>query len=157
MSEQITPLAPRIPLGPVIQIGFVVHNAEAYARQWTTLFDFPPPRIVDWPPREGMTATLRGVPINLRMKIAFVETGSVQLEFIQPLEPNNIYAEFLEQHGEGLHHIMFDVDDPAGIADKLGVQIIQSGSTVKPGGSWSYLGTEHLVGFPLELRRIAPN
>lgn len=150
------PLEPRIPLGPVVQIGFVVHDAEAYARRWTTLFDFPPPRIVEWPLRDGMTATLRGAPIDLKMKIAFVETGSVQLEFIQPLEPNNLYAEFLEQHGEGMHHVMFDVADPQAIADRLGVGVLQSGDTVKPGGRWFYLDTFALLCLPVELRRPAP-
>jgi hypothetical protein len=150
------PLELRIPVGPIVQIGFVVRDAEAYARRWTTLFDFPPPRIVEWPLREGMTAVFRGAPIDLKMKIAFVETGSVQLEFIQPLEPNNLYAEFLEQHGEGMHHVMFDVADPEAIADQLGVGVLQSGDTVKPGGRWFYLDTQSLLGLPLELRRPAP-
>ena len=78
-----------------------------------------------------MTASLRGLPIDLRMKIAFVETPSIQLEFIQPLEPNNIYTEFLEQHGEGLHHVMFDTQDPEGIASRLNADVLQSGDTVK--------------------------
>lgn len=153
MTNQLTS---RISLGPVIQIGFVVRDCEAYAQRWTTLFDFPPARIVEWPPREGMTAELRGAPIDLRMKIAFVETPSVQLEFIQPLEPNNIYAEFLEQHGEGLHHIMFDTPNPETIAKQLGVGVLQSGDTVKSGGRWYYLDTLAMLGFPLELRRRAP-
>lgn len=150
------PSAPRMPIGPVLQIGFVVRDAEAYAQRWTTLFNFPPPRIVEWPLRDDMTAVLRGAPIDLKMKIAFVETGSVQLEFIQPLEPNNIYTEFLEEHGEGLHHVMFDAQHPEEIAAQIGVGILQHGSTVKPGGRWYYLDTAPLLGFPLELRRLPP-
>lgn len=144
---------PRIHLGPVVQIGFVVYDAQAAADKWTTLFDFDSVRIIDWPFRDDMHAELRGVPIDLRMRIAFVETGSVQLEFIQPLEPNNIYHEFLEQHGEGLHHILFDVPDPEDTITRLGVEVLQSGSTVRPGGKWYFLDTDKLLGFILELRK----
>ena len=147
----------RISLGPVIQVGFIVHDCEAYSQRWTTLFELPPARVVEWPLREGMTAVLRGLPIDLRMKIAFIETPNAQLEFIQPLEPNNIYAEFLDQHGEGIHHILFDVPDPEAAAARMGVDVLQSGDTVKPGGRWYFLDTLAMFGFPLELRRRAPD
>ncbi len=147
----------RTHLGPVLQIGFIVRDVEAAARRWTELFDFDSLKIVDWPLREDMRAELRGKPIDLKMRIAFIETGSVQLEFIQPLEPNNIYTEFLETRGEGLHHILFDVPDPAQVADRLGVDILQTGSTVRPGGYWAFLDTEKLLGFILELRTKPPD
>lgn len=148
--------AARIHLGPVIQIGLVVRDAEAVAARWAALFDFAPPRVVEWPLRDDMTADLRGEPIDLKMKIAFIETGSVQLEFIQPLEPNNLYQEFLDERGAGLHHILFDVDDPEAIARQLGVAILQSGSTVRRGGRWFYLDTQAVLGVPLEVRRMPP-
>lgn len=153
-SDQTMPEPkPRIHLGPVVQIGFVVRDAQATADTWTRLFDFDNMRVVDWPLREDMRAELRGIPIDLKMRIAFVETGSVQLEFIQPLEPNNIYHEFLEQHGEGLHHVLFDVDNVQETIAQLGVGVLQTGSTVRPGGQWYYLDTEKLLGFPLEVRQ----
>jgi methylmalonyl-CoA/ethylmalonyl-CoA epimerase len=156
MQGHLPETPPRIHLGPVIQIGFVVRDAQAAAKTWTTLFDFDSMRIVDWPLRDDMRAELRGRPIDLKMRIAFVETGSVQLEFIQPLEPNNIFAEFLDRDGEGLHHILFDVDDPAETIAKIGAGVLQTGSTVRPGGQWYFLDTEKLLGFPLELRQKPP-
>jgi methylmalonyl-CoA epimerase len=35
----------------------------------------------------------------------------VNLELVEPLDPQSGVAKFLEQRGEGLHHICFDVDD----------------------------------------------
>jgi hypothetical protein len=146
----------RLHLGPVVQVGIVVRDVEATAAAWAQRFDFPPPQIIDWPV-EGTgaagTGTFHGQPANFRMRIAFVETGSVQLEFIQPLEGESLYSEFLEQHGEGLHHLLFSVEDPEGIARTLEAPVLQSGgSTLFPGAIWSYLDTQELLGLMVELR-----
>lgn len=146
----------RLEIGPVTQVGIVVRDAEAMARAWTERFNFDPPKIVDWPPpgsHVGETATYHGRPANFRMRLAFVETGPVQLEFIEPLEGENIYADFLAERGEGLHHILFLVDDPQHVAEKLEVDVLQSGgSSLNPGAIWSYLDTESLLGCMIELK-----
>ncbi len=36
----------RISLGPVIQVGFIVHDCEAYSQRRTTLCELPPSRVV---------------------------------------------------------------------------------------------------------------
>jgi methylmalonyl-CoA/ethylmalonyl-CoA epimerase len=147
---------PRVDLGPIIQVGLVVRDAEAAVQAWTERFHFGPARFVDWPPEgrnlEG-TGTYRGRPGNFRMRLAFIETPSIQIEFIQPLEGDNIYSEWLEQHGEGLHHILFEVDDPEAVAAGLNVPILQSGgSTLRPGAIWTYLDTQELLGCIIEFR-----
>jgi hypothetical protein len=151
MSEQ-----PRIDLGPVVQVGIVVRDAVATANAWTERFQLAPPHIIDWPPpgrNLEETCTYRGERGDFRMRLAFVETASIQLEFIEPLEGNNIYAEFLEQHGEGLHHILFEVDDPKAVAAGLNAPILQSGgSTLRPGALWTYLDTQEILGCIVELR-----
>ncbi len=87
------------------------------------------------------------------MRLAFIETGAVQIEFIEPLEGDNIYSEFLEEKGEGLHHLLFRVADPLGVAQELEVDITQSGgSTLDPGALWAYLDTEGLLGTIIELK-----
>lgn len=141
-------------LGPVIQIGFVVRDAEAVAGRWASLFDLPAPRVVEWPLRPDMSAELRGEPIALQMKMAFVETGTMQLEFIQPLEPNNIYEEFLQTRGEGLHHVLFDMENPEALAKQIGVNILQSGSTIREGGRWFVMDTQEQLAMLLEGRRM---
>jgi len=153
MTESKSPL---VNLGPTIQVGIVVRDAEATVRAWTQRFQLGTARFVDWPPVGSdleATRTYRGQPGAFKMRLAFVETGSVQLEFIQPLEGGNIYAEFLEEHGEGLHHLLFEVDDPEAVAAGLGVKILQSGgSTLRPGALWTYLDTQEMLGCMLEFR-----
>ena len=145
----------RIKLGPVVQVGFVVRDAHATMDAWTSRFQVDPGRFIDWPPtpEAATTGTYHGGPGNFRMRLAFLELGSVQLEFIEPLEGDNIYYDFLAEHGEGLHHLLFEVDDPDAVAAGLGVKVMQSGSsTLFPGAFWSYLDTQDALAAIVELR-----
>ena len=146
----------KIELGSVVQVGIVVRDAQAAAKAWTERFALEPAQVVDWPPAGidlDAQSTFRGRPGNFRMRLAFIETGAVQIEFIEPLEGDNIYSEFLEEKGEGLHHLLFRVADPTVVAQDLGVDVLQSGgSTLDPGAVWAYLDTEELLGAIIELK-----
>ncbi|MEX1018521.1 MAG: VOC family protein [Litorilinea sp.] len=146
----------RIDLGPIVQVGIVVRDAKKALEAWTSRFVFDEPQIIDWPV-EGTdlakTATYRGRYGEFRMRLGFIHSGPVQIEFIQPLEGNNIYAEHLEKHGEGIHHLLFEVDDPKAVSDQLGAPIMQSGgSTLKEGAIWAYLDTQDVLSAIVELR-----
>jgi methylmalonyl-CoA epimerase len=43
-------------------------------------------------------------------RLAYLEAGDTTLQLVQPLRVGPL-TEFLESHGEGLHHICFAVDD----------------------------------------------
>lgn len=47
---------------------------------------------------------------NLRTAVFKVGEG-VEIELIQPTEPDSGVARFLESRGQGLHHICFEVDE----------------------------------------------
>jgi hypothetical protein len=146
----------RIDLGPIVQVGIIVHDAEAAAAAWTSRFKIPPVHIVDWPPPGKdleKSAHYHGRPANFRMRLAFIQLGPVQIEFIEPLEGENIYSDFLAEHGEGLHHILFEAEDPAAIIEGIGAPVLQSGgSTLRPGATWSYLDTQEMLKAIVELR-----
>ena len=150
----------RLELGAVVQVGIVVRDATAKAQAWTERFNLAPAHIVDWPPpgrNLEESRTLRGKQGNFRMRLAFIETGPVQLEFIQPLEGESLFSEFLAEHGEGLHHILFEVDDPRAVAAGLDVKILQSGGSVlRPGALWTYLDTQESLGCLVELKSKLP-
>jgi methylmalonyl-CoA/ethylmalonyl-CoA epimerase len=146
----------RIDLGPMVQVGIIVYDAEAAVAAWTSRFKLDPAQFVDWPipgkNQEG-TAMYHGRRGNFRMRLAFLQAGPVQIEFIQPLEGDNIYSDFLNEHGEGLHHLLFEVEDPDAVAAGLGATVLQSGgSSLRPGAIWSYLDTKEMLGAMIELR-----
>lgn len=45
------------------------------------------------------------------VKAALIHIGDTELEFIQPIKPDTGVAKFLENKGEGIHHICIEVDD----------------------------------------------
>ena len=146
----------RIDLGPIVQVGIVVYDAQAACDAWTSRFKIDPPHIVDWPvPGKNLegSATYHGKPANFKMRLAFLQLGPVQIEFLEPQEGDNIYSDFLEEHGEGLHHILFEAEDPAAIIEGIGAPVLQSGgSTLRPGATWSYLDTQEMLKVIVELR-----
>jgi methylmalonyl-CoA/ethylmalonyl-CoA epimerase len=43
-------------------------------------------------------------------KVCMVHVGGAKVELIEPLE-DGVINKFLEKHGQGVHHICFEVDD----------------------------------------------
>ena len=96
---------------PLYQLGYVVGDIEKACRHHESIFGigpFSPPMEVD------MTgAILRGKTVETKIKVSFAQLGDIQIEFIQPLEGENPYFEYLNEFGDGIHHIAFEVDDMA--------------------------------------------
>ena len=46
-----------------------------------------------------------------KVRVAFFRIGDVRLELLEPTDPSSTVAKFLENRGEGLHHLAFTVDD----------------------------------------------
>jgi methylmalonyl-CoA/ethylmalonyl-CoA epimerase len=90
---------------------------------------------------------------NIRAK--FVQMGSIPIEFIQPLEGESNYKEFLESKGEGVQHIAFAVDDldeeEGELVDK-GVSVLVKGKAPAAFGSISaHFDTRQVGNFAIQL------
>ena len=89
----------------VVQIGFVVDNLEKYIENWKAL------GLEDWtdpiPVSAESTPNMmqHGEPIEYETRIAMNFDLGLQIELIEPVTDNSIYAEFLRTHGPGLHHL----------------------------------------------------
>jgi len=72
-------------------------------------------------------------------------------ELIEPVEGATAYKEFLEEHGEGLHHLSYfveDLDAAIRYMEGRGYTLLQSGrgiGTVADGG-YAYFDTEGSLG-----------
>ncbi len=53
----------------------------------------------------------KGQPSPYTMKVTFAQMGPIRLELVQIVEGECIYTDFLSEHGEGIHHLGFEVDD----------------------------------------------
>jgi len=138
----------------IIQIGIVVKDLDQAVKQYYEIFNAGPWDIYRYGPPEMKNITYRGKPAEWSAMIAFTWVGDRQLEIIQPLTGPNIYEEFLETRGEGLHHIKEWVDDCQRVIDeyaKKGISVIQSGEF--DGSSFYYLDTEPYLGINFEIVR----
>ena len=98
----------KVKLPPVGQVGIVVRDIRKAADYYTATFGIGPFTIIDVN-MEGVL--LRDKPSSSKIKSAFARSGTLQIEFIQPVEGENLYTEFLATNGEGLHHLGFRVED----------------------------------------------
>ena len=70
--------------------------------------------------------------------------GDVQIQLCQSLTPDHRFAQFIEQHGEGLHHTCLSVDDVEQAVDLA----VAAGATLKECKSCGITGVhEHPEGW----------
>lgn len=53
------------------------------------------------------------------VRLTYLETGNAFLQLLEPLDPDSQLGAWLDEHGEGLHHLCFGVDDVAGAVAAL--------------------------------------
>ncbi len=66
----------------------------------------------------------------VKLRIRFVQIGSLRLELVQPVEGESPHKDFLNSGGDGIYFIAFEVDDLDKETNKLvkkGMKVILSG------------------------------
>ena len=60
----------------------------------------------------------RGEPGRFSFRHALAWKDGVQMELVQPLDGRSIFADHLERHGDGLHHLgIYVPDQPKAVAE----------------------------------------
>jgi hypothetical protein len=161
MTDTTSTPSPKEIFSKFVQIGVVVADLEKAIRNLGEIFGIGPFRVIDWPPagREDLMRFYHGEPGSFTARMAFTELGPVELELIQPVTGPSIWADFLRDHGEGIHHLRFNLDelDPvqAYLAEK-GIPSAQHGSGIRPGTTWMNFASEDKVGFVIEVMKVLP-
>ena len=96
------------PFSKLTQIGIIVKDMDDTIKKLSS-FGIGPFEHRSVP--DGAKEYYKGKPMNATFKIAAVNVGGVELEFIQPLEGDSPHRKFLEEKGEGIQHLAFAVDD----------------------------------------------
>jgi catechol 2,3-dioxygenase-like lactoylglutathione lyase family enzyme len=146
------PIRKKLRLPVISQLGFVVRDTDETARYYEQVFGLGPWSIMDG---ETTDCTNRGEPVTIRGKIGMAQVGAVQFELIQIMEGESIHSEFLQERGEGLHHIGFyvrDLDARLEACRDAGIDVLQKG-TLKQGPitiNYAYLDTVSIGGVVFE-------
>jgi hypothetical protein len=140
-------------------VGVVVKDLGRTLDTLTNVFGIGPFKIVDFPPKgtdEDIEMTYYGKPADFTAKFCFAKMGDIELEIIQPISGKSVWFDFLEKHGEGIHHLKYEVPDleeTKQYLNEYNLKMIQSGSAVgvNKGKTWAYFGTEDKAGFVIEV------
>ncbi|MCL2514592.1 MAG: VOC family protein [Microbacteriaceae bacterium] len=147
-----------IPLGGLIQIAVVVDDIEAALDTWCELFAAPRPEVrVSVPQAEpDPGTTYRGEVANYGLKLAVIdcaERGFV-IELHEPDENPSTFREYLDEHGNGVHHLGFRVgearDAIIGELESKGFEMRTVG--FYPGSSWTIVDSEDTLGVNLNIK-----
>ena len=145
-----------IEFGDPLQIGLVVKDARRMAELLSSLLGIGPFRFIEWPTnRPDMRSFYRGETGDFHLLEAFADFGNIEIELIEPVSGECGYSEYLEEHGEGLHHMMFEVPDlneAIAYFKAKGIEVLFGGTGNRPGTTWAHLDTMELLGWTVELR-----
>jgi len=146
-------IADRFGLGPIDQVSYAVRDMDEAVGRFSVLFG---PFVVRPATLKGIR--YRGRAADAELLLGFGQSGSLEIELVQVLSGEFPQGEFLAQHGEGIHHVRFLVDD---IEPKL-AQMKAEGFTEavwgeNPGVRFAYLEAPFLGNGMVELleRRAA--
>lgn len=139
------------------QINIVVKDIEKAAAAWADLLGIETPKIftTHLEGHEGYPYTYRGEMVPADLLCANIEMDGFVIELHQPVGGESSFQEFIEKHGNGVHHIGFEVgEDRDEIIREMSEAGIDTGRTygAYPGSSWTIVDTEDLLGVNLNIK-----
>jgi catechol 2,3-dioxygenase-like lactoylglutathione lyase family enzyme len=138
----------------VTQIGVVVRDVRKAVETYNKALGWGPWNIYVAEPPLLHDTFLRGEPTEFTFMNAETHVGPVDFEFIQPLEGPSIYREWLEKHGEGIHHIAcmgtgVNYEENLANFEHMGLKVLMAGA-IGDSIKFYYLDSEPLLKIILE-------
>ena len=94
------------------QIAIIVNDVEATKRKYAEFWGVEVPPTIDAGAFDVTQTEYKGKPApEAGCNMAFFDLEAIQFEIIEPNSAQSTWRDFLEEHGEGLHHIAFEVKD----------------------------------------------
>jgi hypothetical protein len=99
--------APPIPPGglPITQVAAVVKDIHTALETYHRALGWGPWSVYEHKPPSLHDTHYKGQPAEYTMIGAEVQAGPIVFELLQPVEGPSIYKDWLEEKGEGLHHV----------------------------------------------------
>jgi len=135
-----------------MQIGIVVRDLEATMKRYVDDYGIGPWEIVEFNAENANDLHEYGQPVERSWRLATTMIGEMQWELIEPLDNESVYARFLAEKGEGVHHVA--VASPQ--FDELVAEQAEKGNELVLSGTFSgyrvaYLATDRDLGVIAEI------
>ncbi|MGG1314374.1 MULTISPECIES: VOC family protein [Cohnella] len=136
----------------ITQIGILVNDIEKVSQAYADFFGVEKPNFIVTDAPDIAQTEYRGSRTEARAKLAFFDMGSLQLELIEPDHNPSTWREYLDEHGEGPHHIAFVIE---GMKEKItlleGKQMALLQKGEYKGGRYAYMDTMNELKVIVEL------
>lgn len=146
------------------QLAVVVRDLDSAMKSYTEGFGIGPWSVFTFSSDWVRDMTFRGKEQPYSMKVGIAYVGDTMYELIEPVQGPNLYEEFLDEHGEGLHHVGYLVDDLDAAIEEMegkGYPVVQSGrgTGVDGDGGYAYFEVDALRHFieAIDLPRQFPD
>lgn len=126
------------------QVGIIVKDVDSTVEYLKSTFGIKL-NVMTPAPSKGV---LRGKEIEFQLKVALGRAGNVDLELIQVLSGEHLFKEFLDKHGEGIHHFgiyVKNLDEAIKQWEEKGGKLLQRNEH-KVGIKTAYLDVEEKLG-----------
>lgn len=134
------------------QVAIVVKDIEEKSKAYAAFFGVDVPQ---WRLTAGLEEAhtrYMGNPSEGQAKLAFIQLDNIQVELIEPVGGPSTWQNYLDTHGEGIHHIAFrvpDMEKEIARLEGIGLKLQQTGDYV--GGCYAYMDGEAALGGIVEL------
>jgi catechol 2,3-dioxygenase-like lactoylglutathione lyase family enzyme len=139
----------KVKVKSILRVGIVVKDVQQTAENYWNILGIGPWDVYSWEAPLVYDRKYHGKPAWAREKIAVTQVGKIELELCQYIDGDSIYRDYLTEHGEGLHHLSFlvdDADETAEILASQGFPSLQSGRFGPPEhkGAYHYIDMKPL-------------
>ncbi len=143
-------------LNRIAQVGYIVSDVETAKRSFAAIFGVEVPPTVDSGVYEVTKTEYMGKPApEAACLMAFFNLDNgFQLELIQPNEAPSTWREFLNAHGDGIHHVAYRVTDMDAVirgCEAEGMKLVQRGMYGDASGQYAYLEAQDSMKSIVEL------
>jgi methylmalonyl-CoA/ethylmalonyl-CoA epimerase len=140
----------------IAQVAMVVEDLDKTVEQYWKHFGIGPWHFYTYGKPLVKQMSYHGEPAEYKMRVALAYFGPMRVELIEAQEGDTVYADFIREHGYGVHHFGILVEDMSTAiaqAKAAGFDMIMDGSGfgLDGDGHYAYLGTEAELGVTLEL------
>lgn len=142
------------------QVGVVVRDLDKAIANYRDMLGMEPDRVIERSPTAPGKKYYKGQEADFYQRAALYDMGGgMEFELLQPFGDASALSDFLDEHGEGIHHVAFDTEDFCGTEahfDGLGVHKIQTGPTSRhPALQWGFFDSNDRLGTMIELVNFA--
>lgn len=140
----------------VAQVAIVVEDLDKAVEHYWKMFGIGPWHIYTYGRPLVKKMTYHGELTEYKMKVALSYLGPTRIELIEMVEGDTVCADFVAEHGYGVHHfgvLVDDMEEAIAEAEAAGLVMTMDGAGFGRDGDghYAYLDTEDKIGVTLEL------